>query len=148
MLLLHQTKNMTYFHGFRYIQYRSDDFSQIKRFIMLRKQNIRNMHKADNLVFILNCNRIAGMLRIIHYFHILFPGQIRIETIHIRTRQHDFTGKHVRKIENVIHQLHFIFINDTASCTLIHQNTDFFLRVRCLSFTCRLYSDQAKHRIG
>ncbi|MNN51201.1 hypothetical protein D3C81_1658250 [compost metagenome] len=78
------------------------------------------MDEPDDLIFILDRNRVARMLRVRHNLHVIFPAEIRVQAVHIRPRQHHLTSQHIGKIENIVYELHLVFVDNAALGTLIH----------------------------
>ncbi|MNJ60308.1 hypothetical protein D3C77_560300 [compost metagenome] len=93
MLLLHEAQDMADFHRFRHIQNRPHNGSNIFRAASVGQEQISQMHKSDDLILVLYGNRISGMLRFLHDLHIFFPSKIRVQAIHIGSRQHHLAGQ-------------------------------------------------------
>ncbi|MNI65317.1 hypothetical protein D3C73_1208180 [compost metagenome] len=105
------------------------------------------MDEPDNPVLVLICYRITRVLRFGNDPHILFQRKVAVEHIHIGTRKHNLAGQQIGELEDIVHQLHFVLVDDAAFGTLIHQDPDFFFRVGRFGLTGRFYPDHFQQSV-
>ncbi|CDN43896.1 hypothetical protein BN871_DT_00100 [Paenibacillus sp. P22] len=148
MAALHELQHLADLHRFRHVQHRPDQLADIMVASRIRRQQVGDMDEPDDLILVLETDGIARMFGAVDDVQVVPEGLVGEQAIHIRPGQHDLAGHHVGEIENVVDELHFVGIDDSALGALVDEQADLLLGMGRLMLAGRSDAEQLQQAVG
>ena len=105
------------------------------------------MHEAHDAVLGLAAHGVARVLVARDQRHVLLQGVLKVDAHQVGSRGHDGLGVLVAQVEDVVHELVLLGIDQAAFRGLVDEQLDLVARVH-LALVGRVMAGQAHHTVG
>ena len=114
---------------------------------LLHQVQILHVHEAHDAVLGLAAHGVARILVARDQRHVLFQRILKVDAHQIGSRGHDGLGVLVAQVEDVVHELVLLGVDETAFRGLVDEQLDLVARVH-LALVGRVMAGQAHHAVG
>ena len=105
------------------------------------------MHEPDDAVLAAAAHRVARVLVARDQRHVLFQRILKVDAHQIGSRGHDGLGVLVAQVEDVVHELVLLGIDQAAFRGLVDEQLDLVARIHVV-LVGRIMPEQLHHAVG